>query len=107
VNGITQLALTKLDILSGLNKIPLCEAYHRGEEEFRDLPLGVTHLDAFQPVFENLSGWEDDLREIRTWEQLPEAARDYIFAIQRLSGLPVTWISVGPERDQVIHHPSS
>lgn len=102
VNGISELALTKLDILSGLETIKLCNEYQIGEVSYSDLPLGPTHLTEVNPVFEQCSGWEEEIVSIRSWKELPQTARDYVSRIEELTGIPVTIISVGPERSQVI-----
>ena len=108
INGLTELALTKLDILTGLDPIRLCVAYRRkGAPEYqstlmRDLPLGPGALTAYEPVYEDLPGWQKDLRQVRRWEDVPSQARHYIARIEQLSGLPVRMVSVGPERDQTV-----
>ena len=104
INGLTELALTKLDVLSGLDKVYLCTAYRRKNDQvlFRDLPLGPANLSPFEPVFEELPGWQADLRNVRRWEDLPPLARDYILRIEELSGVPVQMVSVGPEREQIV-----
>jgi adenylosuccinate synthase len=102
VNGLTELALTKLDILSGLPVIQLCVAYQDQEKKYSDLPYGPACLAPFQAIYENLPGWDQDIREVRRWEDLPAQARSYILRIEELSGVPVRLVSVGPEREQVI-----
>jgi adenylosuccinate synthase len=104
INGLTELALTKLDVLSGLEKVLLCTAYRRKNDLslVNDLPLGPGNLSPFEPVYEELPGWEADLGEVRVWEELPSLARDYILRIEELSGVPVQMVSVGPERGQIV-----
>lgn len=102
VNGLTELALTKLDILSGLEEINICTAYQVGQEIITDLPFGPNNLDQFQPVYQKLTGWQEDLREVRNWEELPQSARAYILRIEQLTKLPIRLVSVGPERGQVV-----
>jgi adenylosuccinate synthase len=102
VNGLTELALTKLDILSGLPTIHICVAYRDGEKIYADLPYGPSHLSPFQAIYEDLPGWDVDLHEVRDWEDLPDQARAYILRIEELSGVPVRLVSVGPERAQVV-----
>jgi adenylosuccinate synthase len=102
VNGLTELALTKLDILTGLPSIKLCVAYRQGASTVTELPLGPADLSPFAPLYEELPGWEQDLGSVRAWEDLPEAARAYILRIEELSGVPVRLVSVGPERQQVV-----
>jgi adenylosuccinate synthase len=102
VNGLTELALTKLDILTGLPTVRICTAYRQGEESYPDLPMGPASLDRYEPVYEDLPGWEQDLRWIQDWEDLPAQARRFILRIEELSGVPVRLASVGPEREQVV-----
>lgn len=102
LNGLTALALTKLDILSGIDPLPLCTAYRVAGARRTQPPPGLDDLAAAEPVYEHLPGWQDDLRALRAWEDLPPAARRYVEACQDLAGVPVRWISVGPQREQVI-----
>jgi adenylosuccinate synthase len=103
INGLTEVVITKLDILSGLNLPHIAIAYQRDGEEFRDLPDGPVNLDTFSPVYQKLHGWETDLWEIRHWRDLPNEAQDYIRTIEELIATPISTISVGPEREQVIY----
>jgi len=103
VNGLTEIAVTKLDILSGLNYPHIAKAYLRDGQEFHDLPDGPMDLGTFDPLYEKLHGWETNLWEIRDWEELPQEARTYIEHVERVVETPITTISVGPERDQVVH----
>jgi len=102
LNGLTELALTKLDILSGLNPVRICVAYRRNGRELRDLPYGLSGLEQYEPVYQDLPGWEEEIRSLRQWEDLPPRARAYILRIEELCGVPVRLVSVGPERQQVI-----
>lgn len=102
VNGLTKLALTKLDILSGLDGMKICLAYESGGRTYRELPLGLRGLEDYTPVYQELSGWAEDVRGVRAWADLPAAARDYIHLIEEQSGVPVGWVSVGPEREQLV-----
>jgi adenylosuccinate synthase len=108
VNGLTELALTKLDILSGLDTIYICDAYRHKEDPdaekgvIQNLPCGPGDLDSYEPIYEKLPGWEEDLRMARRWEDLPENTRAYILRIEELSGVPVRLVSVGAERSQVV-----
>jgi adenylosuccinate synthase len=102
VNGLTELALTKLDILSGLETINICTAYQTGSRTTPTLPLGPAHLAEMKALYETSPGWSEDLTGIRCWDDLPEAARKYVASIETLAGLPIRIISVGPERSQVI-----
>jgi adenylosuccinate synthase len=102
INGLTELAITKLDILSGLDEVKICVAYQAEGQTYQNLPLGPGDLAAFTPVYESFPGWREDLWGCRTWESLPPAARSYILRIEELSGVPVRLTSVGPERDQIV-----
>ncbi|MEW6567527.1 MAG: adenylosuccinate synthase [Chloroflexota bacterium] len=102
VNGLTELALTKLDILTGLDPIRLCVAYTHNVGPVTDPPLGATELETFAPVYEDLPGWSDDVQSAGSWPELPAPARAYIERLEQLCGVPVHTISVGPERAQVI-----
>ncbi len=102
VNGVTELALTKLDVLSGLESVRICTAYQRGGRTLTELPAGPGRLEGFQPRYTELPGWKEDLRSARQWEDLPDAACDYILHIEEQMGVPVSMVSVGPEREQVV-----
>ncbi len=104
VNGLTELVLTKLDVLSGLPAIQLCTDYlGPGGLTHAELPLGPADLSPFQAVYETLPGWDADLSGARSSADLPQAARHYLDRLEALTGLPVTLVSVGPERGQIIY----
>lgn len=100
VNGLTELVLTKLDILSGLETLKLCVGYRIGDHVYETLPLGPGGLGTFQPIYEELPGWQQDVRDARSWDELPDEACDYIVHIEDQIGIPVRMVSVGPEREQ-------
>ena len=102
INGLTELVVTKMDVLSGLEKLRLCVAYQAGGQRYSDLPLGPADLSPFAPVYEDFPGWDTSLGEVRTWEDLPRAARTYLQRIEALAGIPIRLVSVGPERAQVV-----
>ncbi len=102
VNGLTELALTKLDVLSGLETIRLCTAYRTNGARHEELPLGPADLSPFTAEYETLSGWDRDVTGARRLSDLPEAARAYLRRIEALTGVPITLVSVGPERSQII-----
>lgn len=102
INGISELALTKLDILSGFEEIRLCVAYQSAGKISTSLPFGPADLDPFEPIYEVLPGWQENLRSCRHWEDLPRPARNYINKIEDLCAVPIRFVSVGPERDDVI-----
>jgi adenylosuccinate synthase len=102
LNGLTELVLTKLDVLTGLEKVKICTAYKAGERQFATLPIGPSDLSSFKPVYEETEGWQADLTGVRSWKDLPQAAREYVARIEAIAGVPVRLISVGPEREQVV-----
>lgn len=103
VNGLTEIALTKLDVLTGLHPLKICTAYTDGERTFMDLPLGPSDLTPFTPIYEDLTGWDENIGAARAWDDLPVSACDYIVQIEDLIEVPVRIVSVGPEREQVIY----
>ncbi len=101
MNGLTELALTKLDILTGLDPLHICVAYsHRGER-LEDFPQDSAVLAQCEPIYEALPGWTEDVTAARRFTDLPAQARAYIARIESLAGVPVTMASVGPEREQL------
>jgi adenylosuccinate synthase len=103
LNSLTALAVTKLDVLSGLSEIQVCTRY-RGADgvEFTHFPYHQTVLHHVTGEYETLPGWSEDLTECRTEEDLPDAAREYLQFIGDFIGVPIAVIGVGPSRDQVI-----
>lgn len=102
VNTLTELFITKLDVLSGLDEIKLCVGYKNGDEVISDYPYQQSILYNAQPVYETFEGWEEDITSIKNFEELPENAKKYINAIENFIEIPITFISVGPERKQNI-----
>lgn len=102
INGITELALTKLDILSGLDRVLLCTGYRQEGHEFFNLPFGPSDLSGYEAIYEEVPGWQEEIRDARRWEDLPVEARSYILRIEELVGVQVRLVSVGPEREQVV-----
>lgn len=99
--GATKLALTKLDVLSDMEQIPVCTKYELNGEVTDRFPFPAALPDA-KPVVEYLEGWKCDISKIRTWEKLPSAARAYVRYIEEQVGCPIEYISVGPEREAYI-----
>ena len=95
------IALTKLDVLSYMDEIPVCEKYRVGGEETDEFPLPM-FLDEAEPVFRTMPGWKTDISGIRRFEDLPEAARNYVLYLEEKIGVPIRYVSVGPERDSII-----
>nr|HID12702.1 adenylosuccinate synthase [Anaerolineae bacterium] len=104
VNGLDELALTKLDVLSGLDHIKVAVAYERDGERTEVFPaeFGLEVLAQWKPIYEELPGWAEDISGIRRREDLPPAAQEYVARIEEWVGVPVTFIGVGPEREQAI-----
>ena len=101
VQGATRLALTKLDVLGYLPRIPVCVRYRVNGVETDRFPF-PTELEKAEPVIEYMDGWGCDLSGVRRWADLPEAARRYVRAIEDAVGCPIRYVSVGPERDSII-----
>ena len=102
INGISELAVTKLDILSGLETVKLCTAYRRDGKTLTDLPFGPADLSPYEPVYEELPGWSEDVSGVRRWADLPSAAKNYLERVAGLAGVPLRLVSVGPERRQLV-----
>jgi len=102
LNGITGLAITKLDVLGGLDTLKICTAYEYQGRRLEDFPADLKVLQSCKPLYETLPGWSQDLSGIRKLEQLPQEARRYLEHIEDLVGAPVHIVSVGPERDATI-----
>ena len=106
-SGITHLAITKLDVLSGLKGIRVCTRYRAGRNEFDEFPLLQTDFHHAKPVYEEHPGWSDDIRDCEHWADLPEAVRDYVQFIAEFTRTRVKFIAVGPGRDETIILPRS
>lgn len=106
VNGITDLVVTKLDVLSGLERVPICVAYEIDGERVDSMPTTQTGLHHAVPVYEELDGWWEDISKARTEADLPANARRYLARIEELCGAPVSVVGVGAGRDAVVtRHP--
>jgi adenylosuccinate synthase len=102
VNGLTGLAVTKLDVLDSFAEIPVCTAYRLDGESCEEMPAEVEMLGRVQPVYQSLPGWREPTGGARRLADLPRAARAYLGRIEGLSGVPVRYVSVGTRRDQII-----
>ncbi|WP_235487781.1 adenylosuccinate synthetase, partial [Frankia sp. AvcI1] len=102
VNGLTDLFLTKLDVLSGFDRVPICVGYDIGGERVDEMPMTQTEFHHARPIYTELPGWQEDLSDVRKYADLPAAAKDYIRTLEGLSGAPVSAIGVGPGRDQTL-----
>ncbi|MGE5136353.1 MAG: adenylosuccinate synthase [Gemmatimonadota bacterium] len=102
VNGITDYFVTKLDVLSGLEKVPICVAYDVGGTRHDEVPMTQTEFHHAKPVFEYLDGWWEDLGEAREFTDLPPNAQAYVRALEDMIGAPVAAVGTGPRRDQTL-----
>lgn len=102
VNGLTEIVLTKLDVLGGLERLKVCVAYEGECGRLEHFPADLALLQRCRPLYEELPGWSEDISGARTFADLPPAARGYVEWIEAHLGLPVTLVSVGPERSQTI-----
>ena len=100
VNGLTELFLTKLDVLSGFERLPICTGYRVEGEHFEDFPPHQSLFHRAEPVYEELDGWMEEVDGATTFEDLPKAARAYVRRIEELVDVPVSVVSVGPAREQ-------
>jgi adenylosuccinate synthase len=99
--------VTKLDVLTGFPVLKVAVAYKCGASELKSIPPELAALEACQPVYEEFPGWEEDIRDVRRFDDLPANTKRYLRAIEELSGTPLSIVSVGPGRDEtiVVKHP--
>tara|TARA_B100000989_G_C19505932_1_gene456504 strand:- start:22 stop:1293 length:1272 start_codon:yes stop_codon:yes gene_type:complete len=102
INSLTEIFITKLDVLSGLEELKLCVGYKNNDEVITDYPFDQNVLNTAEPVYENFDGWRDDISTVNSFEDLPNNAQSYIKAIEAFIEVPITFISVGPERTENI-----
>src|SRR3954464_6663571 len=102
VNGFTDYFVTKLDVLTGIEQIPVCVAYDVDGVRHDEMPMTQTEFHHAKPIFEYFEGWTEDITGARTLADLPENARNYVLALEKLSGTRFSAIGVGPDRDQTI-----
>ncbi|MBF0319862.1 MAG: adenylosuccinate synthase [Nitrospirae bacterium] len=104
VNGLTSLVITKLDILDGMDKIKVCVAYKYKDKLLKDFPKELPILEGCEPVYEELDGWSGHATAgVRSYDKLPQKAQDYIRAIEETLGVPVSIVSTGQDRDDIIY----
>jgi adenylosuccinate synthase len=102
INGVTDFVLTKLDVLTGLDVIPVCVAYSVDGVRYDEVPVSQSDFHHATPIFEDFPGWSEDITGARTFEDLPRAAQGYVLAIEKMSGARISAIGVGPGRDEII-----
>ena len=102
VNGVTDFVLTKLDVLTGLAQIPVCVAYEVDGVRVDEVPVSQTDFHHAVPIYENFSGWSEDITGARTFSELPQNAQDYVLALEAISGSRISAIGVGPGRDAIV-----
>ena len=103
VNGLTEICLTKLDVLDGLDTIKVCTAYETPEGIIKDFPLDIDSFNECKPVYEELPGWEGDISGVTNFDDLPKNAKDYIRYISDSINVKISMVSVGSKRHQTIH----
>jgi adenylosuccinate synthase len=102
VNGVTDFVITKLDVLTGLEKVPICVAYDVGGVRHDEMPMSQSDFHHATPIFEELPGWWEDITGCRRFEDLPANAQSYIEAVEEMSGAPISVVGVGPGRDETV-----
>ncbi len=102
LNGLTGLAITKLDVLGGVKELKICTAYQYNGQRMDAFPANLQVLEKCEPVYETMPGWEEDISNLRRYDDLPKNVRSYLKRIEELTGVPVQIVSVGPGREQTI-----
>ena len=102
VNGLLGMAITKLDILSGLSKIKICTAYRFEGKLYHEFPSNPRVLKGVEPVYEEMDGWMEDLSSVKDFDSLPANVKRYLERIEELSGVEITLVSLGVDREQTI-----
>jgi len=102
INGVTDFVLTKLDVLTGLDRIPVCVAYDVDGVRVDEVPVSQSDFHHAVPIYEDLPGWSEDITGARTFDDLPKNARDYVLALEKMSGARISAIGVGPDREAIV-----
>ncbi|MEN9752568.1 MAG: hypothetical protein RL670_259, partial [Actinomycetota bacterium] len=102
INGLTDFFLTKLDVLTGIDQIPVCVAYDVDGVRYEELPVSQTDFHHATPIYENYPGWKEDISGAKTFEELPKNAQNYVLALEKLSGCRISAIGVGQDRNATI-----
>ena len=101
LNGVTQLIMMKSDVLSGFEKLKICTHYRYKGKVIDYMPYDVVH-EMLEPIYDEINGWNQNLEQVTDCEELPQALNDYVSFIEKATGLPITIISVGPDRKQTL-----
>ena len=102
INGLTDIFLTKLDVLTGIKEIPVCVAYEVDGVRMEEIPVSQSDFHHAKPIYENFPGWDEDITTAKVFEDLPKNAQDYVLALEKLSGTRISAIGVGPDRNATI-----
>jgi len=102
INGVTDFVLTKLDVLTGLETIPVCVAYEVDGVRYDEVPVSQSDFHHAKPVYEDFPGWTEDITMVRHFEDLPKNAQDYVLALEAMSGARISAIGVGPDREAIL-----
>jgi adenylosuccinate synthase len=102
INGVTDFVLTKLDVLTGLETIPVCVAYEVDGKRVDEVPVSQSDFHHAKPIYEEFEGWAEDITGVREFSDLPQAAQDYVLALEAMSGSRISAIGVGPDRDAIV-----
>jgi len=102
MNGVTDVMIALVDVLDVFDEIRMCTAYQFADHQLHHVPALLDDLVGAEPVWQSLPGWNQDTTSARTWDDLPEAARSYLDAIETTIGAPVNFAGVGPDREQTI-----
>jgi adenylosuccinate synthase len=107
LNGLAGLVVTKLDVLSGIPTLKIAVGYQSGDQRPEIMPNELQFLEDCQPVYEEFPGWDEDLRAVRRFDDLPKNAQKYLKAVEEMAGVPLSIVSVGPGRDEniILQHP--
>jgi adenylosuccinate synthase len=100
INGVTKLFMTKPDVMSGFNSIKICTSYKVNGKECLEIPF--SNDSVIEPVYTDMQGWKENISGIREFNALPDALKNYIDFIEKQTGVPVTMVSVGPDREETI-----
>jgi|SRR3989339_138654 len=106
INGLTELAVTKIDVLSGLDKILVCTAYEYEGKKVMDFPCDLDHLEKCKPSYEELPGWKEDISKAKSYKDLPKNCKKYLDKLSELAECKISMVSVGAEREQIIRSSS-